>query len=191
MGIALILLNCFSAHNVSANKEQNARDFITGFFTTLNGSFTLDEKCLGEQTKENIHNMIDAFTHAQILEFSDVVLQEVNNKSRNAYSIGVACAKIEKMTIYKNMQQLAFLSLGETPDFIDVDIDLEGFKKFLKGLFTGVSAVPFEDNVCYTSTINIDINEVKALFERLYKSIKEHSPSNFYHAVVEIIALLK
>jgi len=236
--IALILLNCFSAHNISGTKAQNAKDFITGFFTTLNGDFTFDEKCLGEKTAEDIHKMIDAFTHAKvmdlviyarevmnitedscpieetksymrtkalaikegyyftnfrknILEIGDIALQEFNNKDRTAYSIGVACAKIEKMTIYKNMKQLAFLSLGETPDFIDVDIDLEGFKKFLKGLFTGVSSVPFEDNVCYTSTINIDINEVKALFERLYKSIKEHSPSNFYHAVVEIIALLK
>lgn len=237
--IILILLNCFNAQRLPNNKEQNARDFITGFFTTLNGSFTLDDRCVGEETKQNIHNMIDAFHQKQIiklieytnaivkiteescpveetktyiltkakaieegyyfknfrrnvLEITEVVVHEINNKEKTAYSVGVACAKIEQMTIYKSqMKQLAFLSLGESPDFIDVDMDMESFKKYLKGFFTGVSSVPFEDNVCYTSTINIDIDEVKALAERVYKSIKNHSPSEFYNSVVEVIALLK
>lgn len=122
----------------------------------------------------------------------EIVVHEVNNKSKSAYSVGIACGKIEKLTIFKPENlALNFLAMPEIeiPSF-DIDMDLDGFKQYFKGVLAGVSSVPFDSNVCYTSTIDIDIAEVKAIFEKLYKSIKERSASEFYEAVMQVLEIL-
>ena len=237
---ALILLSCFTAQRLpNKTTEQNARDFITGFFNTLNGNFTLDANCIGKETKENIHDLIDAFHNKKVfriiddirnitkmtldtcpidetknyvetkvnaikegyyfenfkrnfLKIGEVVIHELNNKQKTAYSVGVACANIEKMTIFRQQNRhLAFLALEQTPEFIDFDMDLEGFKEFFKGVLEGVSSVPFEENVCYTSTIDIKIEEIKIIAEKLYNSIKNRDGSEFYNAILEVLKVLE
>lgn len=244
--ISLILISCFSAQRLPNNREQNARDFISGFFNTLNGNFTLDENCVGQKTKENINDLIDSFHNKKVfkifedlksiveitentcpiqesinyveqkysaikegyyfqnfeknwLKILEIVVHEFNRKPRTAYAIGSACGNIEKLTIFKpqNYGQLNFLALQTTemPKFdfdfdFDFDMDLEGFKQYFKGVLTGVSSVSFDKNVCYTSTVDIKIEEVKAIFELLYKSIKERSASEFYDAVMQILEIL-
>ena len=100
------------------------------------------------------------------------------------------------MTIYKQISTLSFLGLPfdtpdvKFPDLPDIDIEIEGFKKFLKGLLEGVSSVPFDKNVCYTFPIDIKIEEIKDIFERLYKSIKERNGDDFYKVIQDILQIL-
>jgi len=129
-------------------------------------------------------------------KIAEVVMHEVNNKQKNAYSVGTACAQIEKMTIYKQQQlsQFKFLALESIPAEMampDFNIDLEGFKKFFKGVLEGVSKVPFGENICYTSAIDIKIEEVKLIAEHLYAAIKERDGKKFYEAVKEVLAVLE
>lgn len=147
------------------------------------------------------------FTNLQknYLKVANIVIIEINNKDRNALSIGVACAEIEKLLIYKDeIKHLSFLAFPEFPSFPswsntteilpklpDIKMDLEGFKKFAKGFLEGVSSVPFDQNICYTSTLDIKIEEIYAMYQRLYAAIKERSASEFYNSVLEIIKLLK
>ena len=159
--IALVLLSCISAQRPPKTPEQNARDFVTGFFNTLNGNFTLDENCIGKETKDNINEIIENFhnkNYAKIIEdlknikqitldtcpiaetrnyinqkisaieegyyfsnfqknfmkIGEIVMNEVTNKHKSGTSVGVACASIEKLTIYRQQNnQLAFLALEE------------------------------------------------------------------------------
>lgn len=238
----LIILNCLVCQRPpKPSREQNMRDFISGFFNELNGNFTLDENCVGKETKQNINDLIDAFHNKQIFKIIDnarnifnttiekcpidetvnyietkffaikdgyyfenfkknifniaeIIIHEINNKQKTAYSIGTACAKIEKLTIFRQANQLTFLALEENNvpmDIPDLKIDLDGFKKFFKGLLEGVSSVPFDKNVCYTSTVNIKIEEIKVLAEKLYKAIKDRSGEEFYNVVMEILAILE
>jgi len=122
----------------------------------------------------------------------EIIIHEVNNESKTAFSVGLACGKIEKLTIFKPENlALNFLAMPEIPSIdIDFNMDLEGFKQYFKGVLTGVSSVPFDKNVCYTSTVDIDIAEVKAVFEKLYKAIKERSASEFYEAVMQVLEIL-
>jgi hypothetical protein len=131
------------------------------------------------------------------LKVGNIVIIEVNNKDRSAYSIGVACAEIEKLLIFKEqIRHLTFLALPdfpklpELPKFPEINMDLEGFKKFFKGVLEGVSSVPFEKNICYTSTVDIKIEDVKALFDKLSKSIQDRSAGDFYTSILEVLKLL-
>jgi hypothetical protein len=116
------------------------------------------------------------------MKIGEVVINAFNDKQKSAYSYGVAFGTIEKMTIFKpEITQLNFLAM---PKFVDFNMDLDSFKLFFKGIQEGVSSVPFEQNVCYTSPPVISIEEVHAIFEKLWKSIKERNGEEFHDAIV-------
>jgi hypothetical protein len=56
------------------------------------------------------------------LKVGNIVIIEVNNKDRSAYSIGVTCAEIEKLLIFK--EQIRHLTFLDLPDFPKLNLNV-------------------------------------------------------------------
>jgi hypothetical protein len=131
------------------------------------------------------------------LKAANIVIMELNNKQRSAYSIGVACAEIEKLLVYKQIKNLRVLASPKLnmkdilPNLPDFNIDLEGFKKFFYGVLKGVSSVPFDKNICYKSALDLQIDDIFPVFRKLVKSIKKRSIKEFFNFLRQVFNILK
>jgi len=112
-------------------------------------------------------------------------------QQRTPYDFGKALGSIASMVLYqKKHNSFAFLALSEEAEvFLDVDVKLKS--GFFKGLLTGVSAVPYEQNKCYQE-IDGSLDEIEAAVMKIYNAVVSRDSSNFTAALAQLtVSLLK
>ena len=156
--------------------------------------------------KTNIHYNIE-YSPCEYNINDDLFVSVVGFEGKSTFSIKVYFVYSNKISIKCNNNENELFNdkdmidkfqyckrtnknITELPKFPEINMDLEGFKKFFRGVLEGVSSVPFEKNICYTSIVDIKIEDVKALFDKLSKSIQDRSARDFYTSILEVLKLL-
>lgn len=113
---------------------------------------------------------------------------------RPAYNYGKALGRIALIVLYnsKSDKALRFLALEKAEDANaqkNPKMNLDDFEIFYKGILTGVSKVPYEENKCYKE-IPLELDQLLNQARKIYDSIREKSPSEFTTAIAELLVSL-
>ena len=75
--LAIILITCIFT-TTNSKIEGSVKDFLTGFFKTLNGEFTLNEQCFGDETIKAYKRIIQAFKDRNPLDILKALKDKAN-----------------------------------------------------------------------------------------------------------------